>query len=152
MKKKYILIKDKKSNKNFHMTYDKINGFKIKPKKDLKYDGVKVDKMVLINPSFIEQVIKKKVKHKLDIYLQYLITVLDDDGTGTTDLRHALNDLTRYKQTIMNNYRIYLDEKYIALLMKKISLIEHELQMKFLVREYNNHMYYEDKNTNRRTR
>ena len=152
MKKNYILIKDKNSKINFHMTYDKINGFKLKPKKDLKYDGVKVDKMVLINPSFIEQVIKKKVKHKLDMYLQYLITVLDDDGTGTTDLRHALNDLTRYKQTIMNNYRIYLDEKYIELLMKKVSLIEHELQMKLLVREYNNQMYYEDENTNRRTR
>ncbi len=152
MKKNYILIKDKNSNKTFHMTYDKINGFKLKPKKDLKYDGVKVDKMVLINPSFIEQVIKKKVKHKLDMYLQYLITILDDDGNGTTDLRHALNDLTRYKQTIMNNYRIYLDEKYIALLMKKVALIEHELQMKLLVREYNNQMYYEDENTNRRTR
>ena len=49
MKKKYVLIKDKKRNKNFHMIYDKINGFKIKPKKDLKYDGVKVDRMVLIN-------------------------------------------------------------------------------------------------------
>lgn len=152
MKKKYVLIKDKKRNKNFHMIYDKINGFKIKPKKDLKYDGVKVDRMVLINPSFIEQVIKKKVKHKLDMYLQYLITVLDDDNNGTTDLRHALNDLSRYKQTIMNNYRIYLDEKYIELLMKKVSLIEHELQMKLLVREYNNQMYYEEENTNKRTR
>lgn len=152
MKKNYILIKDTKNNKNFHMTYDKINGFKIKPKKGLKYDGVQVDKMVLINPSFIEQVIKKKVKHKLDIYLQYLINILDDDGNDTTDLRHALNDLTRYKQTIMNNYRIYLDDKYIALLMKKVALIEHELQMKLLVREYNQQMYYEDENTNRRTR
>ena len=152
MKKTYILIKDKKNNKDFHMIYDKINGFKIKPKKDLKYDGVKVDKMVLINRSFIEQVIKKKVKYKLDMYLKYLITVLDEEGTGTTDLRHALNDLTRYKQTIMNNYRIYLDEKYIALLMKKVALIEHELQMKLLVREYNNQMYYEEENTNRRTR
>ena len=81
MKNNYILIKDTKSNKNFHMTYDKINGFKLKPKKDLKYDGVKVEKMVLINPTFIEKLIKKKVKHKLDMYLQYLITVLDDDYT-----------------------------------------------------------------------
>lgn len=152
MKKSYILIKDNKSNKIFHMTYDKINGFKLKPKKNLKYDGVQVDKMVLINPSFIEQVIKKKVKHKLDMYLQYLINVLDNDDNGTTDLRHALNDLTRYKQTIMNNYRIYLDEKYIALLLKKIALIEHELQMKLLVREYNQQIFYEDENTNRRTR
>ena len=152
MKNNYILIKDTKSNKNFHMTYDKINGFKLKPKKDLKYDGVKVEKMVLINPTFIEQVIKKKVKHKLDMYLQYLITVLDDDDTDPTDLRQALNDLTRYKKTIANNYRIYLDEKYIALLMKKVALIEHELQMKLLVREYNQQMYYEEENTNRRTR
>lgn len=152
MKNNYILIKDTKSNKNFHMTYDKINGFKLKPKKDLKYDGVKVEKMVLINPTFIEQVIKKKVKHKLDMYLQYLITVLDDDDTDPTDLRQALNDLIRYKKTIANNYRIYLDEKYIALLMKKVALIEHELQMKLLVREYNQQMYYEEENTNRRTR
>ena len=152
MKKSYILIKDNKNNQVFHMTYDKINGFKLKPKKNLKYDGVQVDRMILINPSFIEQVIKKKVKHKLDMYLQYLINVLDNDDNGTTDLRHALNDLVRYKQTIMNKYRIYLDEKYIALLLKKIALIEHELQMKLLMREYNQQMVYEDENTNRRTR
>ena len=36
--------------------------------------------------------------------------------------------------------------------MKKIALIEHELQMKLLVREYNKQMYYEEENTNRRTR
>ena len=38
------------------------------------------------------------------------------------------------------------------LLMKKVALIEHELQMKLLVREYNQQMYYEEENTNRRTR
>ena len=153
MKNNYILIKDTKSNKNFHMTYDKINGFKLKPKKDLKYDGVKVEKMVLINPTFIEQVIKKKVKHKLDMYLKYLITVLDDDDTDPTDLRQALNDLTRYKSIIAHKYRKYLDEKYLRLLLKKIVILEYELNSKLMaINEYVYENEYEEELTSRRRR
>lgn len=130
----YLLVKDKYSNETVFIDYDKINGFTFKPQNQKNYDGITVNKMLMIKPSFIEKILKRKVKNKLDIYLKYIIDLLDsdDESTGISGLGSALNDLTRYKSIVMYNYRKYLDDKYIDLLLKKISLLEHELKQKIL--------------------
>ena len=69
----------------------------------------------------------------MDAYLQFLITVLDEDDTDAGHLMFALNDLDRYRHTIMNNYRVYLEKKYYKILMDKISLIEQELKSKIKI-------------------
>ena len=57
---------------------------------------------------------------------------MDEDDSDPTDLRNALNDLTRYKSIIKNNYSKYLEQKYIKLLLNKISIIEGELKSRIL--------------------
>lgn len=113
----------------------KIQGFKISPRNNISYDGIKVNQLVIINPSFVDKILKRKTKRKLEIYLQYLISILDENE-GETDpgrLGMFLNDLTRYKSIINNNYRIYLDNLYYELLMKKINVIENELKSRLMV-------------------
>jgi len=130
MKEKYLLTKEKKEME-VSIDYKKMRGFQVKPKNNIPYDGVTVNKMLLIKPSFIEKVLKRKIKRKLDCYLQFIIKILedaDDDDSGAIDI--ALNDLTRYRKTIENNYRVFLDKLYYDLLMKKIKVIENELKMK----------------------
>lgn len=130
MKEKYLLTKEKKEME-VYIDYKKMRGFQVKPKNTIPYDGVTVNKMLLIKPSFIEKVLKRKIKRKLDCYLQFIIKILedaDDDDSGAIDI--ALNDLTRYRKTIENNYRVFLDKLYYDLLMKKIKVIENELKMK----------------------
>ena len=73
------------------------------------YDGIVVKSMTIINYGLVEQLLKKKIKKKLDSYLQFLISVLDDEDPDSGHLMFALNDLEKYRRTIMNNYRIYLD-------------------------------------------
>ena len=75
----------------------------------------------------------KKIKKKLDMYLQFLITVLEEDDTDGGHLMFALNDLERYRRLVINNYKKYLEEKYIKLLMNKMDLIEQELKSKIKV-------------------
>lgn len=217
-----------------YIDYNRVKGFKVIPKNNIKYDGIVVSEMVLINPSFIEKVLKKKIKRKLDTYLSYIIQILestDDYGNlavknkiifyleyiaevtntvkeensvfelkkliypylvkieallkeseknkvveklkqevqyylksililleedvplkkvkvklnlcynglfqiltmeeeddGVIDM--AINDLDRYRRTIMNKYRAFLDEHYVELLLKKIGVLERELRLK----------------------
>ena len=56
----------------------------------------------------------------------------DEDGSM---IDMVMNDLERYKRMIMNKYRMYLEEEYMELLMKKISLLERELAIKKMVYE-----------------
>jgi hypothetical protein len=59
-----------------------------------------------------------------------------EEDSGTT-IRFALNDLEKYRSVIKNNYKKYLDKKYVEQLLKKIGLIEHELKVKeYYISEY----------------
>ena len=93
---------------------------------------MEVNKMVVINPSLIEKVLKKKIKRKLDLYLQFIVSVIDDEDTDPSNLRYVLDDLERYRRTIINKYQHYLDEKYINLLLKKIEVLNNELKTKLI--------------------
>ena len=130
--RRYLLIKDDKTKKIVLLDYNKLNGYQFKPKNSSEYIGLSVNKMVIIKPSFVEKVLKKKVKRKLDLYLQFIVSILDDEDTDPTNLRFVLDDLERYRRTIINKYQLYLDEKYINLLLKKIDLLNHEIKMKLI--------------------
>lgn len=111
---------------------NKIDGFEFAPKHANEYLGMEVNKMVVINPSFVEKVLKKKIKRKLDLYLQFIVSVIDDEDTDPSNLRYVLDDLERYRRTIINKYQRYLDEKYINLLLKKIELLQNEIKTKLI--------------------
>ena len=88
--------------------------------------------MMIINTSFVEKILKRKVQKKLDIYLKYIIEMIDSEDDDAGKLEEALNDLERFKSIVNNNYKKYLDEKYINILNKKMNLLTQELKAKLL--------------------
>ena len=144
----YFISKKNDNKKIIYIDYDKIGGFNFQPQNNVKYDGIKVNKMVVVKPSMIEKVLKRKIKRKLDLYLKLMIKYIEeDDGTNDGVLREALNDLTRYKEIIAYKYRKYLDTKYLNALFKKIAILEYELNSRISLQEE-----YEEELTSRRHR
>lgn len=131
--KKYHLYKRKTKERKVELNTNKEIGYTIKPKNQMKYEGIVVNSMTIIDDYLIKTLLKKKIKKKLDMYLQFLITVLEEDDTDGGHLMFALNDLERYRRLVINNYKKYLEEKYIKLLMNKMDLIEQELKSKIKV-------------------
>ena len=131
--KKYHLYKRKTKERKVELNTKKEIGYTIKPKNTMKYEGIVVNSMTIINNELIKTLLKKKIKKKLDMYLQFLITVLEEDDTDGGHLMFALNDLERYRRMVINNYKKYLEEKYIKLLMNKMDLIEQELKSKIKI-------------------
>lgn len=131
--KHYYIYKKGNEKQIIYLDYNKLKGFGFMPKNNVKYDGIIVNKMVIIKPSMIEKVLKKKIKRKLDLYLKLIIKFIENDTDSSGDtLREALNDLSRYKNIIEYKYRKYLDEKYLRILLKKIALLEYELNSKYI--------------------
>lgn len=150
--KHYYICKKGNKKEIIYLDYNKIKGFDFSPKKSINYDGIKVNKMVIIKPSMIEKILQKKIKNKLDLYLKLIIKFIEsDDANGDASLREALNDLTRYKSIITHKYKKYLDEKYLRLLSKKISILEYELNSK-LIYVNNIEDEYEEEKTSHRSR
>ena len=147
--KHYYVCKKGNDRQIIYLDYDKLRGFGFSPKNNVKYDGIVVNKMVIIKPSMIEKVLRRKIKRKLDLYLKLIIKFIESDDNSSGDtLREALNDLTRYKNIIQYKYKKYLDEKYLKILLKKIALLEYELNSKLMnMAEYK---YEEEKISHRR--
>ena len=146
MKQNYLLVKDTFERAIASIDYTKLDGFKFSPKNQVEYDGIMVNEMVLMNPSFIENVLKRKTKKKLELYLRFIISLIDNESNASSDdLRQALDGLVRYKGIVENKYRRYLDERYMNVLLKKIDLLEQELKMKIIY--YKEPIYEEEKKT-----
>ena len=135
--KGYYISRQPKTGEIIYINYDKYKqGYNISPKNNIKYDGVKVNKMIIVKPSMIEKVLKRKIKNRLDLYLKTIIEIMEDsDGDSSSGIREALNELSRFKNIIKYKYEKYLEEKYIILLNKKIEVLEYELKKKIMVRE-----------------
>lgn len=133
-KKNYVIAKRNNNGEITFIDYSKIDGFKIAPKNTIAYPGVEINTMILIKPIFIEKVLKKKIKRKLDYYLNYIIEESED---GSSDHRQALSNIERYKDIVEYKYRKYLDDKYINLLQRKINLLEREIKSKMIYQEMN---------------
>ena len=130
--RRYLLTKDNRTKELVVLDHNKLIGYEFSPKNSSEYVGLNVNKMIVIKPSFVEKVLKKKVKRKLDLYLQFIVGILDEEDTDPTNLRIVLDDVERYRRTIINKYQLYLDEKYVSLLLKKIDLLSHEIKMKLI--------------------
>ena len=130
---RYVLCKSNNNKELVYLNYNLSDGFKFKPRNKVEYNGIKVNQMVIINQSFIEKILKRKVKRKLDSYLHFLIMLLDSSDEDPSRLMHALNDIERYRRTIINKYRKYLDKKYIELLLQKINVLERQMKEKLLL-------------------
>ena len=115
MSEKHYYVNRKSSNNEIiYLDFDKLKGFDFSPKNHIKYDGIVVNKMVIIKPSMIEKVLKRKIRKKLDLYLKLIIKFIEsEDSDNGESIREALNDLTRYKSIIARKYMKYLDEKYL---------------------------------------
>lgn len=165
--KNYIIAKANINGETVIINYDKINGLKLSPKNSINYPGIKVNSMILIKPSFIEKILKRKIKNKLNHYLNYIISLIDDDDSSDastyyrplhlnyeeedgSNYKEALDDLTRYKSIVEYKYRKFLDDKYITLLLKKIAVLENEIKSKSINKSFKNNnklKFYEEYNS-----
>lgn len=128
----YTIARTKNNGEITFINYNEMNGYRITPKNTVKYPGIEVNSLLLVKPSFIEKVLKRKNKIKLNHYLNYIIEQSDDDDS---DYRAVLDNIARYKGIIEYKYRKYLDDKYINLLNKKIDLLEKKIKTRLIYKE-----------------
>lgn len=131
MSKNHYILKSDSINENtkLEIVSSSEKGFIFTPKNERNNNGIQVAKLVLINNTFIKNVIKRKTKRELDNYLLYVMNMIEseDDDSDTSLL---LADLDRYKYKILNKYQEFLDRDYIEILLQKIKLMNRELKIR----------------------
>ena len=119
MQKNYYLHKNNKTGEIIYFEYEKIKGYAITPKTKIE-DAIEVNKIIFVNPSLREKLIKKKVELKL----RYLLKILEtEEATSEGTIEQNIIDAERLKVNILNYYRKYLGNTYASYCIKKIQII-----------------------------
>ena len=135
-KKSYIISRSKMSNKSVYFEYDKVDGYKVMPKAKKK-DEIEVSKIVFVNDSMSEKIIRKKIEKRI-AYLLSQLRIFDEDGSADEgDVKRSLMDAEKLKLQIINNYVKYLGHTYESLTLKKIQIIINQLRYKlYTIRDF----------------
>lgn len=132
--RKFVVKKDAKTDVITYMEYEKLKGFNVKPKDNFNFeDMINVNEMIIINPTLIEKLIDKKCKRTLEKILT-IMTIIDDDSDDDTPFDLVLDELERFKSLVRGKYKEYMKQEKYKLVMKKIEIIEKELNLRKSVR------------------
>ena len=154
---RYLIVKEKNKKEVTYFEYSKLDGFNMTSKnKNIKLkDAINVNKMVIINPSFIEKLINKKINNKIKKLVDLISTIYEsDDEDPAGSLMQALNEVEKFKREMINKYLNYMTKEQIDLLEKKIGILEREV-MNHAYRLNEQTFYpgmYEEEKESRRTR
>ena len=131
-KRSYSISRDEKSSENVYFEYDKVDGYQVNPKVKKK-DSIEVSKIVFVNDSMSEKIIRRKIDKKIESLLLDLKKIEESDGDDEDGICKSLMDAEKLKVQIINNYIKYLGHTYGSLTLKKIQIIVNQLRYKLYI-------------------
>lgn len=149
-KRSYSVSRSDKSSELVYFEYDKVDGYKVNPKAKKK-DSIEVSKIVFVNDSMSEKIIRKKIDKKIAYLLSQLKIIEEDGNPDEGGIKRNLMDAEKLKLQIINNYVKYLGHTYQSLTLKKIQIIINQLRFKlYTIRdiERENNFFLERENNN----
>ena len=150
---KFLIVKDKDTKEVRYFDYDKIDGYNLKAKKNTNFfDDINVSRVIIINPSFSEKIANKKMDAKFERLLTMMNIVCEEDDSGE-GLDIVLNEANKFRMELINKYRKYIEAEKLELMLKKIEIIEKELNLRRKAIEYTmGYGEYEDELTTGKSR
>ena len=128
---RFLVIKNKDSKTIKYFEYDKLDGYNIHPKQNVKFqNAINVNKMIIINPTLIEKLVDKKIKHKFNNLINLLSFVYENDDATSDGLELALNETEKFRMELINKYKKYLSEEKQNLMEKKLEILEDEIKLR----------------------
>ena len=130
---RFLIVKEKNSKDIKYFDYDKLEGYNLTTKKDVHFsDAIDINRVIIINPTFIDKVATKKINakfNKLINMMQIVCEVGDEDESGE-GYRIALDEANKLKMELWNKYKKFISEEKLELMIKKIEILEDELKLR----------------------
>ena len=133
---RFLIVKDKDNKEIKYFDYENVEGYSLKAKENAHFaDCIDVNRVIIINPSFQEKIAVKKINGKFVKIINLMNFVIqnedsDDSGDG---YRYALDEADRLKRELINKYNKYLSEEKLDLMIKKLEILEKELELRYKV-------------------
>ena len=150
MERNYYLHKNKKTGEIVYFEYEKIKGYPITPKTKIE-DAIEVSKIMFVNPSLKEKLLKKKGEIKIR-YILKLLEIMDTEGADEGTIKQSIIEAEKLRVNILNRYIKYFGNTFGSYSIKKINIILNQLKIRLynlnmqkrIMSMYNNDLYYLD--------
>lgn len=126
----YLIKKDNKKKTIIYMEYD-LNGYIFHPKKRSEAH-IDIEKIVIVNPSLIDKILTIKFNKAFQKISNVILKIIEDDDTDNDAVLIALDEVSRLKSIILNKYQKFLTLEKEEQFLKKIRILENELQLKMI--------------------
>ena len=128
----------KKENNNNEIVYinGELKGYDFNPK-DSSNNNLKINQIVIVNPTDKILTIKFKQKYKriLMITLSILNGAIEDTTTG--DIEIVLDEIAKMRDILLNKYKKFLKKEKERVFLEQLRGLENSLRAKlFEIREY----------------
>ena len=131
----YVLSRDKNKKETLYLEFDKLDGYTVNPKIK-KEEAISVSKILFVNDSMSEKIIRRKIDKKIEYLLAQLKQIEEDTNPDEGSIKRSLMDAEKLKLQIINNYVKYLGNTYQSLTLKKIQIIVNQLRFKlYMIRD-----------------
>lgn len=143
---KYVIDKN---NNDLKLIYYNVNmvGLNVSPINEVPGLTIKAKKVILIDPELRKVYIRKRINKKIDKIINFMLRILNDEGTTDEDTGIVLDEINRLKGIIINKYKEYMIESEYKATLTKLILIEEEFKRNYNEKMYMNYMnnnYYEE--------
>ena len=129
---KYSLIDDKEEKSfisiNIEDSYNFLPNNKIK-----KSDLASINKVMVVEPTFINSLAKANVEKKISILMKQAKIVLDDE-TDDEGAMYVLGELQRMQELLLTQYAKYLGMEYVSLMQIKLEAIKNGINTKMMAK------------------
>lgn len=127
MSRKYALKKESEKVVSKKKVKE-IKGFSVKPRNKVKpEDMIDVDEMIVVDNGLIDKLIDKKVKREFEKVLNMYSYLLEEDDSDEGSYNIILDEIDRFKKLLLNKYKEYLKDKKVKEILKKLEIIEKEI-------------------------
>ena len=120
---------DRKERLNSILDINQIEGYEIKPREDAK-NPIKVTKIKIVDKQMIDKILSMKFERFFRRLVVLALQVVDDEDPSDDDANMVLDEAKLVKEILENRYKKFLSYEKEQLFLKKIRIIEKQMQMK----------------------
>lgn len=130
----------KKENNGNEIVYinGELKGYDFSPK-DSSNNNLKINQIVIINPTLTDKVLTIKFKQKYKRILMITLSILNGANEDTTsgDIEIVLDEIAKMRDILLNKYKKFLKKEKEKVFLEQLRSLENSLRAKlFEIREY----------------
>ena len=119
----------KQVNNTNILSIDDFEGYDFSPK-DNKSNPIKVTKVTIVDKQMIDKILSIKFEKYFRRLAKLALRVIEDDDSSDDAADIVLDEAQLVKEILENRYKKFMNYEKEQLFLKKIRIIENQLQMK----------------------